>query len=111
MRDGADIDQANISTNPGEFMKTDYAKVKKLTSQVNTLGEVIAQMTKEMEMIRQNIALLAKVAHFHGEPEVAEKVKEAFAEANESPNWVKKEFTDVPTQEDSSGTAEPTPAE
>jgi len=86
-------------------MKTDYAKVKKLTAQVNTLGEVIAQMTKEMEILRNNIALLAKVAHFHGEPEVAEKVKEAFAQANEEPNWVKKEFNDGETQEESVTTA------
>lgn len=87
-------------------MKSDYAKVKALTAQVNTLGEVIAQMTKEMEMLRNNIGLLAKVAHFHGEPEVAEKVKEAFAAANEEPNWKKTEFKDGETQEESNPTTE-----
>lgn len=76
-----------------------------LTLQVNHLSQALIRLTIEMENIKKDIAVLGKVAHFHGEPQVAERLQsEAVKEEQLVPSWEKKEFSpeiseETPAQE------------
>lgn len=50
-----------------------------LTMQVNKLAQTIVTLAKELHMIRENIEILAKVAHHHND--IPESVKKAIEDA------------------------------